>query len=472
MAPHTVPFYINGEELMPEKTFALKSPTDGSVISHSGIATVSDANAAVEAAAAALPAWRDMDTGARRDIFLKAADVMKRRQSELAGYMGDELGTGSDWSGFCTGLCIGLFKDVAGRISSIEGSVPKLEDPTRSAMVWREPYGVVLAIAPWNGSYPLGTRAVLYPLAAGCTVVLKGSELSPRAMHGIVSVLHEAGLPPGVLNFITTDSANAAAVTESIIANPHIKKVNFTGSTAVGRLIAKVAGQHLKPLVLELGGKAPAIIWEDADLDNAAHHCSVGAFLNSGQVCMSTERLIVHKSISEKFAEKLREKASEIWSKPCVLITEQAVEKNKKLLSDATSKGASVVFGDVNAEESNKSHMRPVIISQITSEMDIYKQESFGPTVSMIEVESEEEALRVANDTEYGLTSSVFTEDLRRGFRFAKGIEAGAVHINSMTIHDETALPHGGAKASGYGRFNASLGIEEYLRTKNVTWRN
>lgn len=237
-------------------------------------------------------------------------------------------------------------------------------------------------------------------------------------------------------------------------------------------LVAKLTAQHLKPIVLELGGKAPAIVWEDADLDLAAECCSRGAFLNSGQICMSTERIIVHKKVSKAFQGKLQQAVSKMWPEALVLINALAVEKNKKLAQDAADKGASLLNGDPSAEESTKTRMRPIVIAQVTPDMEIYNEESFGATVSLIEVDSEEEALRIANDTIYGLSSAVFTEDLRIGLRFAKNIETGAVHINNMSPHDEANLPHGGAKASGYGRFNASAGLDEYLRTKTVTWRS
>ncbi|KAI0912881.1 Aldehyde/histidinol dehydrogenase [Ustulina deusta] len=471
MAPYTIPFIINGQERIAKDTFEVKSPATGEVVHLCGIATVSDADAAVDAAAAAASIWRDTPTSSRRDILLKAADLMEKKRAELGQYLVDEIGQPQGWAEFNLNVTIDMIKDAAGRVGTLGGFVPSPSNPNTGAMVWREPYGVVLAIAPWNAPYILGTRSVLYPIAAGCTVVFKGSEVSPRVMHAIASVFHEAGLPKGVLNFISTNPANAPAVTEALIANPLVKKVNFTGSTAVGRIVGKLAGQHLKPVVLELGGKAPAIVWEDANLDLAAECCSLGAFLNSGQICMSTERIIVHKKVSEAFQGKLRDAVSKMWPDALVHINAQAVEKNKRLMQDAASKGASILNGEINAEESSNTRLRPVVIAQVTPDMDIYKQEAFGTTVSLLEVESEEEALRIANDTEYGLSSAVFTEDLRTGLRFAKNIETGAVHINNMSVHDEAALPHGGAKASGYGRFNASAGLDEYLRTKTVTWR-
>lgn len=310
-------------------------------------------------------------------------------------------------------------------------------------------------------------------MAAGNTAILKASELSPKTHSGICSVFAEAGLPAGVLNMIMHEPVNAAAITSQLIANEHIKKINFTGSTTVGRIIARLAGEHLKPLLLELGGKAPAIVWEDANLDLAADQCALGAFLNSGQVCMSTERVIVHKAVSDEFERRLLASADKFFpaaGDAPVLVHQPAVEKTKGLLRDARDKGATLLGGNFEVPESTPTRLRPVVVKGITEEMQLYRTESFAPTVALYEVDTEEEALRIANDTEYGLTSAVFTEDLRRGLRFAKGIETGACHINGMSIHDESSLPHGGAKGSGYGRFNA-IGIEEWVRTKTITYQ-
>lgn len=310
-----------------------------------------------------------------------------------------------------------------------------------------------------------------WAIAAGNTVVLKGSELSPRSLWAVQSVFKEAGLPDGVLNYITSSPGNAAAVTRAIIEHPYVKKINFTGSTNVGRIVGRLAGENLKPVLLELGGKAPAIVCEDADLEVAATQCTLGSFLNAGQICMSTERILVHESVAAAFEEKLSAAVDKIFSPrgdAPVVVVSAAVGKNKQLMSDAASKGARVVYGNVEATEATKTHMRPIIVSGVTPDMDIYKQESFGPTVSIITYTDEEDALRIANDTEYGLSSAVFSKDLRRAMRLARRIETGAVHINRMTVQDEAALPHGGAKASGFGRFNGV--IDEWLRTKNITY--
>lgn len=356
-----------------------------------------------------------------------------------------ETGAGPDFASFDHGLASDLLRDIAGRISSITGTIPQTSREDVSALVYKEPYGVILAIAPWNAPHILGLRACAVPMAAGNTVILKASEFSPLTYAGFVQVLYDAGLPEGVLNLVAHRPEHAAEITRYLIEHPAIKKVNFTGSTNVGRIIASLAGKNLKPVLLELGGKAPAIVWEDADLEVAAMECVVGAFLHAGQICMSTERVIVHSKIATEFEEALKTAASKFApasAPPQVLVSSAGVTKNKALLKDAVFKGASVVYGD--HENGSEAKMAPVIVKGVTREMDLFYTESFGPTVSLMVVDSEEEALELANDTEYGLSAAVFTKDLGTGLRFAKGIESGAVHINGMTVHDEPGLPHGG----------------------------
>ncbi|KAJ4671495.1 hypothetical protein HRR95_006702 [Exophiala dermatitidis] len=227
---------------------------------------------------------------------------------------------------------------------------------------------------------------------------------------------------------------------------------------------------------MELGGKAPSIVCEDANIETAAFQCALGAFLHAGQICMATERILVNAKIVDQFRSALKATMEKVFSDEGMgvpqLVSAVPVEKNKKLLADALSKGAKPVYGDPDHSESSKTKMRPVVVENVKPGMDLYHTESFGPTVSLLVVNSDEEAIEIANDTEYGLSSAVFTEDLRRGLRIAREIETGAVHINSMTIHDEAALPHGGAKKSGFGRFNSLQGLDEWARTKVVTWKD
>ena len=269
---------------------------------------------------------------------------------------------------------------------------------------------------------------------------------------------------------------DAVTVTNALISSPVIKKVSFTGSTNVGSIIASLSGKYLKPVLMELGGKAPTIVCEDADVGKAALGCALGAFLHSGQICMSTERILVHKNIKDKFTEAFKGAVEQVFGgegrDAPILVASPGVEKNKKLLKDALGKGAKAIYGNPEANEESKTQMRPVILENVKEDMDIYHTESFGPTVSMYVVESDEEAIKIANDTDYGLSSAVFTEDLKRGLKIAKQIESGAVHLNSMSVHDESALPHGGVKKSGFGRFNGQEGLNEWVRTKTVTWKD
>ena len=325
-----------------------------------------------------------------------------------------------------------------------------------------------------NAPYILGTRAIVYAIATGNTCVLKGSELSPRCFWAIGAALHDAGLPAGVLNVIYHQPSDAVSVTNTMIEHNAVRKVNFTGSTAVGSILSAKAGKELKPVLMELGGKASAIVCKDAELGNAAFQCALGALIHSGQICMSTERILVHKDILNEFSEQLKSAVEKIYpssGEGPILVAKAAIEKNKKLITDATSKGAKLLVGDIDHVEASKYRMRPVVVSDVKKGMDLYYTESFGPSVSLISFETEEEAIEIANDTEYGLSGAVFTENLGTGLRIARGIDSGAIHINQMSVHDEAILPHGGVKKSGWGRFNSSWGLEEFLKLKTVTYK-
>ncbi|PVH95814.1 aldehyde dehydrogenase [Periconia macrospinosa] len=479
---YTVPLIINGEEITTSTTFPVTSPVSHKQIWSCSSASNENVQSAIAAAQAAFPAWSKTKPAARRDILIKASQIVKSRTEELAGYMEQETGSHSSFSsGFNVPLAAEMFLDVAGRISTITGVIPNCSDDGTNALVVKEPYGVTLGISPWNAPYILGVRAILYALATGNTCILKGSELSPRCFWAIGSVLKEAGLPAGVLNVLYHRPEDAPAVTAALVENTAVKHVNFTGSTAVGRIIAQMAGKSLKPVIMELGGKASALVLDDADLKKAALQCALGSFIHSGQVCMATERILVHKSIKAAFVQEFKGAVEQVFGSdkpPLVLVQAASVAKNKRLISEAVKQGANIVVGDPEKDEehpetkeASKTRMRPIIVDQVTKEMELYYTESFGPTVSVMEVESDEEAISIANDTEYGLTGAVFTENLARGIRVARQIESGAVHINAMTIHDETNLPHGGAKMSGWGRFNGNWGLEEFLRLKTITYQ-
>ncbi|KAJ5179502.1 Aldehyde dehydrogenase N-terminal [Penicillium capsulatum] len=467
------PLIINNESVITDVKFEVNAPATGELSSYCAGASVEDAVRAADCAKAAFPAWSKTKAYDRRDLLLKAADIMASRKEEFIQYQREETGAGRPFSEHTFNLGVNFIKDFAARIPTIEGTVPNVTVDGEGAMVFKQPYGVILSIAPWNAPYILGTRAVALPLAAGNTVVLKGSEFSPKCFWALGDVFRQAGLPAGCLNVVYHQPSDAAAVTNALIAHPAIRKVNFTGSTQVGSIISATAGKHIKPVLLELGGKASAIVLDDANLDKAAMSCALGSFMHSGQICMSTERIVVQRGIVDAFRQKLAETAEKLFGKNApalVLVDSAAVAKNKRLVADAVSRGATVLFGDAQASESVNTSMRPIIVDGVTKEMDMYATESFGPTVALIVVDTEDDAVSLANDTEYGLTSAVFTNNLFRGLRVAKQIDSGAVHINALTVHDEPVLPHGGWKSSGFGRFGGISGYDEFLQTKTVTW--
>ncbi|OAA49703.1 aldehyde dehydrogenase family protein [Cordyceps fumosorosea ARSEF 2679] len=376
--------------------------------------------------------------------------------------------------GFVVPLAVRMLRDLAGRVASaVSGSVPLVEDEGRSAMVLKEPVGVVLGIVPWNAPYVFGVRSAACALAAGCTTVLKASELAPRSYWAVARAFAEAGLPPGCLNVVSCAAGDAAEVVGAMIAHPAVRKVNFTGSTAVGRKVAAACGENLKPCLMELGGKNCAVVCEDADLKLAAESVVAGAFLN---ICMSTDRIIVHAAVAEPFFEALRTAADkQAASERPTLVSAASRARVQALLSSAVSAGARVLVGSSRAADTGDEpgvRVTPTILTGADETMAMWNEEAFAPLAACTVVDDDDRAVALANRGGYGLSAAVFTEDLRRGLALARRIESGAVHINSMTVHDEPALPHGGVKDSGWGRFNADMGLDEFLVTKTVTWKD
>ncbi|KAF1990384.1 aldehyde dehydrogenase [Aulographum hederae CBS 113979] len=471
----SVPLIIDGKDVVTETTFQVTSPSTQKLLYQSSSCSTAEALSAINAAQAAFPAWAATKQAHRRDILGRAADLMMEREDELMSVMMQETGATegmAKWNVLCGAE---LLRDTAGKIAAaLTGCIPVCEDEGTSALVVKEPYGVVLGIVPWNAPYILGVRAVAQPIAVGNAVVMKGSELCPRAFWTLGSIFRDAGVPDGIVNIIYHRPQDAAEVTRSIIAHRNVKKLSFTGSTATGSIIAATAGKYLKPCLMECGGKASAIICDDADIEKAAEACTWGSFQNSGQICMSTERILVHASILDSFTTALRTSIDKFFPSAAdapILVTAAGVKKTKTLVSNAIASGASILHGDLDLTESTETRMRPIVVGDVTKDMDLFHQETFGPHVSIIPVNSDDEAVDIANDTEYGLSGAVFTRDLARGLSIAKRVESGAVHVNAMTVHDEAALPHGGAKASGWGRFNGEWGLSEFVRLKVITFQ-
>jgi benzaldehyde dehydrogenase (NAD) len=330
-----------------------------------------------------------------------------------------------------------------------------------------------VGIAPWNAPVILSTRAVATPLAFGNTVVLKASELCPRTHAHVAQAIADAGVPPGVINFLTNAPEDAAGIVEELIAHPHTRRINFTGSTRVGRIIAELAGRHLKRVLLELGGKAPLIVLADANLERAAAATSFGAFFHQGQICMSTERVVVERSVADRFAELLAARASALSvgdpraaeTQIGPLINEAALERVSGLVADARERGATVLSGG----EADGACFPPTVLLGVNRGMRVYGEESFGPLASIVVVDGVEEAIEVANDTEYGLAAAIFSENVPAALEIAQRIESGICHINDATVHDEPQMPFGGVKASGWGRFGGRAALEEFTELRWIT---
>ncbi|ESY19986.1 MULTISPECIES: aldehyde dehydrogenase [unclassified Mesorhizobium] len=447
-------------------------PFTGKLATRAAAASIADANAAVEAAAAAFKTWSKTGPGERRALLSKAADVMDSKVGEFTKLMMEETGATGPWAGFNVMLAAKMLREAAAMTTQISGEVIPSDKPGTLAMAIRQPAGVCLGIAPWNAPVILGTRAIAMPIACGNTVVLKASEMCPGTHRLIGQVLVEAGLPKGVINVVTNDPKDAAAIVEALVAHPAVRRVNFTGSTKVGRIIAELAGRHLKPALLELGGKAPLVVLDDADIDAAVNAATFGAYMHQGQICMSTERLVVDEKVADEFVAKLAARAAQLPAGDPrghvvlgSLISDQAADKMEELVADAVAKGARLVAGG----KRTGTVVEATLLDHVTPAMRVYSEESFGPVKPVIRVKGEDEAVCVANDTEYGLSSAVFSRDIRRAMAVAARIEAGICHINGPTVGDEAQMPFGGVKGSGYGRFGGKASIAEFTDLRWLT---
>lgn len=467
---------INGLKVTAEKgaTFERRNPLDGSVATRAPAASPADAVMAVEAAAEAFKTWSESGPSMRRALLLKAADALEAKTPAFIEAVSAETGATGMWGGFNVMLAAGMIREAAALTTQVAGEVIPSDVPGSLAMGIRQPAGVVLGIAPWNAPIILAVRAICVPLACGNTVILKGSENCPRTHQLIIEAFQDAGFPPGVVNYITNAPADAGAVVEAMVAHPAVRRVNFTGSTKVGKIIAATCAKYLKPVVLELGGKAPLVVLDDANLDDAVNGAAFGAFANSGQICMSTERIIVDNKIADAFVKKFADKAKALplgdprKPEPVVLgsvIGMGTVEHCNALIDDALAKGAKLACGG----KSDSTLMPATVLDHVTPAMRIYHEETFGPVKCVVRVNGVEEAIACANDNEYGLSAAVFGTDIARAFNVARKIDSGICHVNGPTVHDEAQMPFGGVKGSGIGRFGGKAGINEFTELRWIT---
>ena len=454
--------------------FERLNPLTGAVASTAEAMKAGDIPAIAAKAGAAFPAWAAMGPNARRAVLTKAAAALEARKDAFVEAMMGEIGATAGWAMFNLGLAASMVREAAALTTQIAGEVIPSDKPGCLSMALREPVGVILGIAPWNAPIILGVRAIAVPLACGNAVILKASETCPRTHALIIEAFAEAGFPDGVVNVVTNAPADAAEVVGALIDAPEVKRINFTGSTGVGRIIAKRAAEHLKPCLLELGGKAPLLVLEEADLDEAVKAAAFGAFMNQGQICMSTERIIVVDAVADEFARRFRDKVAAMpvgdprqGTTPLgAVVDAKTVAHCRALIDDALAHGAELLVGG----ETEQGVLMPAhVVDGVTQDMKLFRDESFGPVVGVIHARDAEHAIELANDSEYGLSAAVFTRDIAKGLSVARRIHSGICHVNGPTVHDEAQMPFGGVGASGYGRFGGKAGIDSSTELRWIT---
>lgn len=450
------------------------NPYTGEVFARVPAGRRADAKRAVEAAAAAFPAWSRSLPSERQSLFLRAADILEKKKDEIIGFLAEETGCTFGFASFQAAFTPGLLREAAAQTHQANGEIIPSDLPDAFYMAIRQPVGVVAGIGPWNAPLILSLRSICMPIAYGNTAVLKPStEASISGGIVIAQVFHEAGFPKGVLNVVTNGPGKSGEIGDELIENPKVRRINMTGSSAVGRRLAEKAGRHLKRVALELGGQNPMIILRDADIDYAVNAAAFGAFLHQGQICMSTRRILIEKPIAASFTERFVKKVSglkvgnpkdpETIVGP--IINKAQLEDIKKNVEAAVRDGARVLCG---AKIEGLCYY-PTVLTNVKRGTPFSYEETFGPVVSITEVENEEQAIEIANETSYGLSASVITRDFNKGLAIAEHIESGIVHINDQTVHDEPQVPFGGIKDSGWGRFGGRAGLEEFTELRWIS---
>lgn len=450
------------------------NPYNGEVIARVPRGKCVDATYAIEAAQSAFPEWSTSSPSVRRKLFLKAADIFEKRQDELVRVLSEENGSTIGIAMFQMFFVPGLYREAAAQAYSVTGEVIPADYPGAFFMALRQPAGVVAAFGPFNVPYILSSRAFAMPLAYGNTAVLKPSEETPLTGGLLLAeIFEEAGFPPGVFNVITGTREDSVEMGDELIAHPYVKRISFTGSTEVGRIIAEKAGRHLKRSVLELGGKDPLIVLRDADLDYAADAATWGAFLHQGEICMSTERIIVEKPVAAEFIDKLNQRAKGLKvgdpRDPTTaigpLINQAALNRVHGHVQGAINGGAELVTG--GTYEGLVYH--PTIVTHVKYDMALFTDQTFGPVAPILIVEDAEEALRVANDSKYGLSAGIITNDFNQALMLARRLETGMVHIGDQTVNDEPQVPFGGVKGSGFGRMGGRAALDEFTELRWIS---
>ncbi|HJL56884.1 MAG: aldehyde dehydrogenase family protein [Arenicellales bacterium] len=466
--------YVGGRWWPTENTFVDMNPSDDTLWAEVPDVGTNEVQSAIDSANHAFEKWAEVPFNQRAHFMIKIAEVFEKRKMDIVSALQGEAG---GWFGkgmFEASYVPEIFHAAAAMNYAAIGEVIPSEFGKLS-MAIRRPMGVVSVISPWNFPTLLTARGIAFALSAGNTVVLKPSEETPYC-GGLLfaEIFEEAGVPGGVLNVITCSRDNVSAVGEEMVEHPLVKGISFTGSTAVGREIAARAGAHLKKCCVELGGKDALIICDDADMDRASGAANFGSFMHQGQICMSVEKILVQESVLPEFLERFKERASKLKvgdttkDKSHVigpLINDRQVARVKSQMDDAVAKGADIVLGG----KVDGRFVEPTIVTGVTSDMTLYRDETFGPVVSVIPFDTDEQAVAIANDTEYGLSSGVITKDEYRGLEIAQKLETGMCHINCSSVNDEPHAPFGGSKSSGVGRHGGRWATDTFTETRWIT---
>jgi len=456
--------------------FDVTDPATGNKVGSMPNGTEADVKAAIDAAAAALPGWRSTPAIQRARILRKAADLMRERATEIATAMTSEQGKALAEAKGEVEYAASFFEWFAGEAERVYGEVVPPMNTNNRVLVLRQPVGVVAAITPWNFPAAMMTRKLGPAMAAGCTSVVKPASATPLTAALVLRCIEDAGAPAGVVNLVT--SRDAGMVANTIFTDGRVKKISFTGSTEIGKDLIRASAEQVKRLSLELGGHAPYIIFDDADLDEAVDGLIASKYRNAGQTCVCANRAFVQRGVYEAFLAKLTTKVEAMkvghgLDEGTVigpLIDSRAVDKADEHVQDAVAKGAKLVTGGVrltDGEFANGSFNAPTILDGVTKEMDIFYEETFGPVAGLTVFDTEDEVIELANDSIYGLASYFHTKDYARLMRVAERLEYGIVGANAGII-SAANVPFGGVKQSGYGREGGSVGIDEYLDVKYV----
>jgi len=468
---------IDGQWVDADQRFAVRDPATGTVLAQVANLGAAETEAAIAAANRAWPAWRALPAKARSAILMKWFHLLHQHADDLARIMTAEQGKPLAEAKGEVGYGASFLEWFAEEGRRIYGETVPSTDPSKRFLVLKQAVGVCAAITPWNFPIAMITRKVAPALAAGCPVVIKPAEATPLSALAVAELAQRAGMPPGVLNVITADADRSIDVGKALCASDVVRHLSFTGSTEVGRILMKQCAPTVKKLSLELGGNAPFIVFDDADLDAAVEGALVSKYRNAGQTCVCANRLYAQAGIYERFVEKLTAKVAEMrvgngFEAGVVqgpLIDDQALAKVEELLGDALAKGAQVRTGGQRAvvPGGQGAFFQPTVLSGVNVSMRVAREEIFGPVAPVFKFDTEAEAIALANDTEFGLASYFFSRDIGRIWRVSEGLEYGMVGVNTGVI-STCEVPFGGVKQSGLGREGARQGIEDYVDAKYV----